>query len=87
MKKLLFVLLFVPLVSCVTKNEKIDKDKIKVNSTEKIKPLYVLDGIRINNGDTIPPSSILEIVVIKGQKAIDKYGLIGENGVIEITSK
>jgi len=93
MKKLILLLLFIPLIfSCVNNNEIIevdlDKDKIKINSTEKnLTPLYVLDGIQINNIDTISPSSISEIFVLKGQKAKDKYGTNGENGVIEIISK
>jgi hypothetical protein len=89
MKKLILLLLFIPLVfSCVNTNEIIEKDKIEISSTEKnLKPIYVLDGIQINNIDTISPSSISEIFVLKGQKAKEKYGAIGENGVIEIILK
>ena len=89
MKKLILLLLFIPLVfSCVNTNEIIEKNKIKISSTEKnLKPIYVLDGIQINNIDTISPSSISEIFVLKGQKAKEKYGTIGENGVIVIISK
>ena len=70
MKKLILLLLFIPLVfSCVNTNEIIEKDKIEISSTEKnLKPIYVLDGIQINNIDTISPSSISEIFVLKGQK-------------------
>ncbi len=89
MKKLILLLLFIPLVfSCVNTNEIIEKDKIEISSTEKnLKPIYVLDGIQINNINTISPSSISEIFVLKGQKAKEKYGAIGENGVIEIILK
>ena len=89
MKKLILLLLFIPLVfSCVNTNEIIEKDKIEISSTEKnLKPIYVLDGIQINNINTISPSAISEIFVLKGQKAKEKYGAIGENGVIEIILK
>ena len=87
-KKLILLLLFIPFVFSCVNDEKIEKDKIKISSTElNLKPLYVLDGIQINNIDTISPSSISEIFVLKGQKAKGKYGVNGENGVIEIISK
>ena len=36
------------------------------------KPLYVLDGVIVSSIDTLKPSSIAEIFVVKGQKAINK---------------
>ena len=41
----------------------------------------------ISNLDSVPPSSIAKIYVLKGEKAIDKYGQKGNHGVIEVISK
>ena len=41
----------------------------------------------MNRIDTLSPSSIAEINVLKDQKAIEKYGQKGKQGVIEIITK
>jgi hypothetical protein len=54
-------------------------------------PLFIIDGVEKDsdfNFGTIPPSSIENMKVLKGDAALNKYGKKGEkNGVIEITSK
>jgi serine protease Do len=63
---------------------------IKRNSKDSsIKPLIVIDGVvspQANVND-IAPNDIQSINVLKGANATNKYGVKGDNGVIEITSK
>ncbi|WMN06291.1 M56 family metallopeptidase [Marivirga arenosa] len=52
--------------------------------------LYVIDGEAQELGfkpDLIVPNDIKNIVVLKGEKAIDKYGQRAKNGAIEINLK
>ena len=90
-----FVLLFIVMLAGCTEtkqsvsgNETILKDTLNLNSFIKNPPpLYVLDGVIISNLDSIPPSSIAKIYILKGEKAINKYGQKGNHGVIEVISK
>jgi len=52
-------------------------------------PVYFIDGKEITKDvlDNINPESIAEVRVLKGQKAIDKYGERAKDGAVEITSK
>jgi len=55
-------------------------------------PIILLDGEMIGHGEdqiinSIPPSSIESIGILKGEAATEKYGNQGRHGVIEITSK
>ncbi|MDJ1481370.1 M56 family metallopeptidase [Cytophagaceae bacterium YF14B1] len=52
-------------------------------------PLYIVDGKKVTSADIkkIDRSTIEAIDVLKGQKAIDKYGEEGKNGVVIITLK
>ncbi|MEM7372738.1 MAG: carboxypeptidase-like regulatory domain-containing protein [Bacteroidota bacterium] len=53
-------------------------------------PLFVIDGVEQEREKGIvdlEPKNIKSIKVIKGDEAIQKYGLKGINGVIEVTSK
>ena len=85
-KYLLFSIMFV--VSCSTSDKAVDKDSIYLNSFNRNSaPLYVLDGVIITSLDSLKPSSIAEVRVIKAKKAIDKYGQKSENGVVEIITK
>ena len=75
-------------VSCSTSDKAVDKDSIYLNSFNRNPaPLYVLDGVIITSLDSLKPSSIAEVRVIKAKRAIDKYGQKGENGVVEIITK
>ncbi len=54
------------------------------------KPLYVVDGIPMDdkfNIESINPEEIKEITVLKDDNAAGKYGEAGKNGVIEIATK
>jgi TonB family protein len=53
----------------------------------KDKPIYVLDGERVEDIESIDPKNIESISVLKNESSIAKYGEEGKNGVIEITSK
>jgi len=86
MKKLL--LLFALIFFACCSNDTILKDTLSPNSfNENPTPLYVLDGVIISNLDSVAPSSIAKIYVLKGEKATEKYGQKGNQGVIEVISK
>ncbi|MFB6319741.1 TonB family protein [Saccharicrinis sp. FJH54] len=66
------------------------------NSTEKVEkqaapakkyPLYVIDGKIVNDDIKVNADNIESVRVIKGQKAIDKYGQRAVDGVIIFTTK
>jgi TonB-dependent SusC/RagA subfamily outer membrane receptor len=56
---------------------------------KKEKPLIVIDGVITSDLDMnkINPSNIASMNVMKGEKAKEKYGEKGANGVVEITTK
>ncbi len=65
---------------------------IKLKSTESDttkQPLFVIDGeiVRDTKLEKIDPDWIETIFVLKGEKALEKYGTQGQNGVVEITMK
>ena len=70
-----------------------DKDKIIINTktkynTNTTQPIVVVNGeITDNSFNDIDPESIESMAVLKGEKAISKYGEKGKNGVVEITLK
>ncbi len=76
---------------------KIDEDKIDASNNKNIiyrsksnkTPLFILDGKEMKDGnmDDMDPNNIKSISVLKGEKAIEKYGDKGKDGVIEITTK
>lgn len=85
---LLFATLSIGLVSCSNPKFHTDKETIKLNSfAANPDPLYVLDGVIISAIDTLLPSAIAEIHVLKGEIALKKYGDKGKFGVVEIISK
>lgn len=57
----------------------------KLNAANK--PLYVLDGVPIDDISTINPDNIESISVLKDNSATAIYGPKGENGVLLITTK
>ena len=50
-------------------------------------PLYIVDGIPVNNIDNIAPEDIASMDVLKDGSAAAIYGTRGTNGVILITTK
>ncbi|MFK5957457.1 MAG: energy transducer TonB, partial [Lutibacter sp.] len=66
------------------------KNNILLNAgNTKNPPLYILNGKEISKEDMIQidPKSIKSLNVLKGGKAIKKYGQKGKDGVIEISIK
>ena len=53
------------------------------------KPMFIIDGKESKEKDMkkLDPSEIATVNVYKGEKAKEKYGKRGENGVVEITTK
>jgi hypothetical protein len=53
------------------------------------KPLFIIDGKESKEKDMkqLDPSEIATINVYKGEKAKEKYGDKGKDGVVEITTK
>jgi beta-lactamase regulating signal transducer with metallopeptidase domain len=77
-------------------DDKDDNEKIIIKksnrfafSSEKDKPLIVVDGniVKFGSIDNMSTESIESISVLKGEKAIKKYGEKAKNGAIEITTK
>ena len=61
-----------------------------ITSKTDAKPMIIINGVQANsniNINDIPNNKIESVNVIKGKSAEDKYGTIGKNGVIEITTK
>jgi len=50
-------------------------------------PLYLLDGVPINNINLINPNDIESIEVLKDVSSTSLYGVRGANGVVKITTK
>lgn len=71
-----------------TDGKKKEKTMVFISS-DKEKPLMIVDGKEITNGsiDDISPDKIEKVEVLKGEKATEKYGDKGKNGVILITTK
>src|SRR5690606_15813095 len=94
MKKLIF-LLVIPMVSFAQNDslrlgEKLQgKTGTEVKSPDLSNPIYFIDGKQTNEAvvKEINPNTIESINVLKGEKAIEKYGESGKNGVIEIKMK
>ncbi|MEY3678395.1 MAG: hypothetical protein RI924_536 [Bacteroidota bacterium] len=52
-------------------------------------PIYILEGKMISKAEMgrLSPNSIESVSILKGAKAIEKYGKKGKRGVVEITLK
>ncbi|SFZ92259.1 Signal transducer regulating beta-lactamase production, contains metallopeptidase domain [Flaviramulus basaltis] len=65
-----------------------DESKIFITTDDNKEPLFILDGKEIENKlDDINPNDIEKINILKGERAIEKYGDKGKNGVVEIITK
>ena len=60
-----------------------------INSAGDEKPMFIIDGKVSNEKEMkkLDPSEIATINVYKGEKAKEKYGKKGKDGVVEITTK
>jgi N-acetylmuramoyl-L-alanine amidase len=64
------------------------EERVK-QETEK-KPLYIIDGkiqSQLNDINSLDPTEIESISVLKGENAVSKYGEAAKNGVVEINMK
>lgn len=66
-----------------------DEDMEDDDSINNDNPIYFINGEESSKEDMklLAPEKINEINVLKGEKAIKKYGDKGANGVVEITTK
>ena len=74
-----------------TPNKEISKNtnSVKTNN-QKPQPIIVINGIKQNPDfdlNSVEPSTIATVNVLKNEKAIEKYGKEATNGVIEIITK
>ena len=76
-------------VIVVSGDAKKGEKKMMFMSKDGEKPLMIVDGKEVDEGglDDIDPESIATMDVLKGDKAIEKYGDKGKNGVIIIKTK
>lgn len=58
-----------------------------INSTNSAAPVYVVDGILVDDISFLNPADIESIDVLRDPSSIAIYGLRGANGVIAVTSK
>ncbi|WP_303315883.1 M56 family metallopeptidase [Flavivirga abyssicola] len=74
-------------VKTIKKNK--DSDKIVIMSDDGTEPLYVINGkeVKKKEFEKLHSDDIKNVYVIKGEKAIKKYGEKGKHGVVEITTK
>ncbi len=66
---------------------KIENNTIKLN--KDMKPLFIVDGVEFDKSAAgeLKPEDIATVNVLKGEKAMEKYGDKGKNGVVEIMLK
>ncbi len=63
------------------------KATVRISNLSLADPLYVIDGVAVEDINNLNPESINAINVLKGDVATATYGGKGRNGVIEITTK
>jgi outer membrane cobalamin receptor len=89
MKKAIVLFLFVSSSVAIMAQEKIDVIIFKENQHSS-KPLIVINGLKISQSDSISildsidPSLVSSVEVLKGDRAIEKYGADGDGGVVMI---
>jgi len=82
-----------PLIEKVVIGHPEKSSKFNLNSIENVDYVVVLDGKIMGRTDgkeilnQIDPSTIESITILKGDKAVEKYGSKGKNGVMIITTK
>lgn len=75
--------------SVVAKEDKAENNIAHVNDTNKLKPLYIVDGVPKDENaiKNIAPENIESINVLKNESATAIYGPKGKDGVIMIVTK
>lgn len=76
-------------------NNKKENNRDEIKITQKLRPLLIVDGVKISNVDfnqkntfpDIKSEDIETVSVVKGDSAIIKYGEAGRDGVILIITK
>jgi len=58
-----------------------------ISSLNNTQPLYVIDGVIVDNADNINPTDIESVQILKDASSAAIYGSRGMNGVIIITTK
>lgn len=51
------------------------------------KPLFIVDGVEVENIESLNPDQIEKITVLKDEKATAPYGAKGVNGIVVVTTK
>lgn len=77
----------VPVNFTLTPDERDFVSTLKKYGLDKNPPLYILDDKVLHTRVEIPSYNVKSIRVLKGEKAIEKYGAKAQNGVVIITSK
>lgn len=83
-----FILSDVVVVGKPSDKQKGDAPFIKLKSGENA-PIYILDDVIIETKvlEVVSPDDIESVSVLKGEKAVEKYGEKGKNGAVEIRLK
>ncbi|WP_324023973.1 energy transducer TonB [Maribacter sp. BPC-D8] len=74
----------------ITKNNNSTANMVsEISKESELEPMYYVDDIKITKleMEAIDPNTIESIFILKDEKAIEKYGEVGENGVVEIRIK
>lgn len=90
MKGILSVFLLAILSNSVS--AQVDSSLVGVTTPfELFKPIYVVDGLILDRSDfltlNLRKDEIKSANALNSLKAVKKYGLIGDNGIIEISTK
>ena len=66
-----------------------DQEKEEEKEKEDLNPLFIIDGseVKMEEVNKLIPQEIESVKVLKGEKALDKYGEKAKYGVVEIKSK
>ena len=76
-----------PIEFTLKPNEKEFVGMLKKYGLNENPPLYIIDGKIVNSRIHLPSYNLESLKVLKGEKAIDNYGVSAKNGVVIITTK
>ena len=70
-------------------DQKKEEQKEEQKEKEDLNPLFIIDGreVKMEEVNKLIPQEIESVNVLKGEKALDKYGEKAKYGVVEIKSK